>query len=317
MIMSFSIRRASVNDRPRLLEISSQIWEGDDYIPNVIDTWITDPNAELAVAVEKGTADGKDLVIAFARCSRLASGYAWLEGARTDPGYRNRGASKALLRYFLAQLQAEDAKTVALSTYVENKASIHIIEREGFRRREEYVYAERTSLQRGALQTTVSEQPAHERDQRGIHTVDARAGLRFWKSLREPVRFVPDGWKFIPAELGHRPVEARLELLATDHQKPSTAVAVISKRGVATGILSIGLYATDPGDAGRLLDEANRRYPVERSELMIWPSSVSSEIVATARDRGYSVWNDGNPDVFIYELTLAMKPQSTTSSKEG
>ncbi len=293
-----------------MLEISSQIWEGDDYVPDVVDAWITDPNGELAVAVVRDEADGRDLVVGFARCSRLASDYAWLEGARTDPGYRNRGAGKALLRYFLAQLRADNARTVALSTYVENKASIHLIELEGFRRVEEYVYAERVQPQRRVLRTAAPERRPRGQDHEEIQAVDSREGQRFLESLREPVRFVPDGWKFIPMELGCSLIEARLELLGAKRERRLTTMAAISRSGAATGVLSIGLYATDAGDARCLLDEAERRHPMERSELMIWPSAASNEIVGVARDRGYSVWSNGQSDVFVYERTLATQPAS-------
>ena len=309
-MMNVSIRPAAIKDRPRLLEISSQIWEGDDYVPDVVDAWIADPNAELAVAVATDDTNGTDLVVGFARRSRLASDYAWLEGARTDPGYRNRGVGRALLTHFLAQLRAESVKKVALSTYVENKASIHIIEQEGFRRAEEYIYAERVQPQRHVLPTTVPQRRRREQGRSGIQAVDSREGRRFLESLSEPVRFVPDGWKFIPMELGCSLLEARLELLGAKRERRLAAIAAISRSGSATGVLSIGLYAKDPGDARGLLDEAERRYPMERSELMIWPSAASSEIVGVARDRGYSVWSNGQNDVFVYERTLATQPDS-------
>jgi hypothetical protein len=59
------VRQAAVTDRARILEISSQIWDGNDYVPEVLDAWFADAEGELVVA----TLDGH--VIAFAHRSWL------------------------------------------------------------------------------------------------------------------------------------------------------------------------------------------------------------------------------------------------------
>ncbi|MBN1859617.1 GNAT family N-acetyltransferase [Candidatus Bipolaricaulota bacterium] len=304
-MMDFQIRRAETKDRPRLLEISSQIWEGDDYIPDVVDAWIADPSGELAVAVETGQSGGTDLVVGFARCSRLAPHYAWLEGARTDPGHRNRGAGKALLDYFLSDLRSKDVRTVGLSTYIENKASIHIIERKGFRRVEEYVYAERTPNRETGGQSSTSERSRLGQEFPKVSSIGSKEALDFLGSLNGGVRFISDGWKFIPVRLGRNLVDARVQFSSVRRQGQLSGVAAISKHGSATGFLSIGLYGTDPETVTCLLDEAVLRFPIERSELMLWPSPVSDEILDVIRARGYSVWNEGRGDVYVYELGLA------------
>lgn len=298
-MMDFRIRRAEPKDRPRLLEISSQIWEGDDYIPDVIDAWIADPDGELAVAVQQSSTGASGFVVGFARCSRLAPSFAWLEGARTDPVHRNRGASKALLEYFLAGLRDRNVRTVALSTYVENKASIHIIEREGFRCVEEYVYAERITTPENAPGKTVS-----RRDKAIISPIDGGEALDLLGSLGDGIRFLPDGWKFIPVELGLQLFEARVELLGAYRQRRLSAMASVSRSGIATGFLSVGLYAMLPEDAACLLHEVESRFPIERSELMLWPAPTSGDVLDVVRNRGYSVWNEGRSDVFVYELAL-------------
>ncbi len=305
-MIDFSIRRAQTSDRSRLVEISSQIWEGDDYIPDVVDAWIADPSGELAVAIETRQSDGKDLVVGFARCSRLAPDYAWLEGARTDPDYRNRGASKALLDYFLSELRSQNVRTVGLSTYIENKASIHIIERRGFRRMEEYVYAERIPQRNADGQSPTPERSGPGRDLPKGSSIGCEEALGFLGSLGRGARFVSDGWKFIPIALGHQLINARVEFLGTYREGRLSSVGTVSKHGAAAGFLSIGLYGgTDREDVARLLDEAMERFPIERSDLMLWPAPVSDEISDAIRDRGYSIWNKGREDVFIYEKGLA------------
>ena len=77
--MAFELRLATSEDRPRILEISAQIWEGEDYVPAVIDDWLSAPGSELLVATLAGE------LIAFAHLQWLSPHYVWLEGIRTDP----------------------------------------------------------------------------------------------------------------------------------------------------------------------------------------------------------------------------------------
>ena len=90
--------------------------------------------------------DGK--LVSFARRSYLLPGYAWFEGARTDPAYRNMGVFQAISRHFLEAMQREGADTIGLSTHVDNKASIHIIEKSGFRKAASYIYLEVGAMRR-------------------------------------------------------------------------------------------------------------------------------------------------------------------------
>ena len=86
----FVLRRATADDKPRILEISSQIWEGEDYVPGVIDRWLTDEAGEVVVALADGVLTG------FARHSLLLPGFAWFEGIRTDPARQNRGRARPI-----------------------------------------------------------------------------------------------------------------------------------------------------------------------------------------------------------------------------
>jgi GNAT superfamily N-acetyltransferase len=94
-MMAFELRLATKEDKPRILEISAQIWEGEDYVPVVVDDWLAAAGSELVVATLAGE------LIAFAHLQWLAPEYVWLEGIRTDPARRNLGAGKALTDYLL------------------------------------------------------------------------------------------------------------------------------------------------------------------------------------------------------------------------
>jgi GNAT superfamily N-acetyltransferase len=106
--MRLILRRATPDDKPRILEIVAQIWEGDDDVPAVIDGWLADENGEVTVAALDGE------VISFAGFSWLLPGYAWFEGLRTEPTRRNIGAAKAIIHYFLDKARAGGAQGAGL-----------------------------------------------------------------------------------------------------------------------------------------------------------------------------------------------------------
>ena len=85
--MKIALRKAVATDKERIADISSQIWESDDYVTSVFDDWLADKSGEVIVAL----LDGK--LIGFARRTYLLPGYAWFEGIRTDPAYSNTGAA--------------------------------------------------------------------------------------------------------------------------------------------------------------------------------------------------------------------------------
>ena len=46
-----TLRKAIASDKPRITEISSQIWDGEDYVPDVLDDWLANLNGEVIVAM--------------------------------------------------------------------------------------------------------------------------------------------------------------------------------------------------------------------------------------------------------------------------
>jgi len=97
--MAVQVRLASLNARERILAIYSRIWEGEDYIPHVLDRWFSEGGLFVAELAGK--------VVGFAKNTELSPGEIWLEGLRVDPEHQGKGVAKALAR---AQLEAALAK---------------------------------------------------------------------------------------------------------------------------------------------------------------------------------------------------------------
>ena len=122
------IRPARPSDKAGTLALVAQIWEGNDYIPEVWDEWLADQQGELTVA----ELDGR--VVCVAKLSCLRPGHWWLAGMRVDPAFQGRGIAKAVTRYQL-DLAARIAEgTLGLGTSSENAPVHHMMDRFGFER---------------------------------------------------------------------------------------------------------------------------------------------------------------------------------------
>lgn len=123
-----NLRRAKREDKKQILDISRTIWDGDDYIPNIVDKWIKDEEGEFTVAQVDGIIKG------FAKFTVLSPGEFWLEGIRVDRNSRGLGMGKEITKYFIQKAKQMNFKLLGLSTYVENYESISIIERYNFKK---------------------------------------------------------------------------------------------------------------------------------------------------------------------------------------
>lgn len=142
-------RRVCSRDKARIIEISSTIWEGHDYIPNIIDQWIADDRGEFTMIIDE------DQIVGFGKLTFTNPGIGWLEGLRVAPEVRSKGYAKELTRYYIEKGQKLGFKKLRLSTYYENYASIHIIEKFGFHKIADFFQAEREVDQNKRVETDV------------------------------------------------------------------------------------------------------------------------------------------------------------------
>jgi GNAT superfamily N-acetyltransferase len=130
--MGVIIKRAQPEDKGDILEISAQVWEGHDYLPLVLDLWLTEGG--LWVAELNGR------VVGFAKTSSLSPGELWFEGLRVGPEYRNRGIARALAKAQLEDALTQAPRSIRFATAEVNHESIHIAEELGFREIARFTY---------------------------------------------------------------------------------------------------------------------------------------------------------------------------------
>jgi len=294
--MGVTIRTARLADRERILAISSRIWEGDDFVPRVIDEWLLMRDSEVAVADLNGS------VIAFARTHTLTPGYVWLEGIRTDPVEQGRGAGKALTEYFIEKAVREGAQRIGLSTYVENYASIHIVEHYGFERQASFLLAEASlsSPARAAAELSPAVSP--------VPLDEARAWILGSPALAKSHGFLPQGWKFWPiarAGLTAWPsFDKAVGLRAGDGSLRSLLVVCQPDHGPRETTID---FADGPlEDLDTLVRHALALYPGIKTIQVMVPRSdeKTAALLQTVTALEFDVWRHGEPDVFVYERAV-------------
>ncbi len=120
------IREIKLSDKKEVLRISSQIWEGDDYVSNVFDKWVTDDDGLFTGYWEN------EKLIGFGRMRFLTPTDIWLEALRKDPHTNFKGVGNKIAKYYMKQLKGKKINSVRFSTYFGNIASIKLNEKLGF-----------------------------------------------------------------------------------------------------------------------------------------------------------------------------------------
>jgi GNAT superfamily N-acetyltransferase len=124
--MDLVFRPARPEDKPRVQEITAHTWDDGDYIPEVWDNWLADPQGELAVAVDD------DVVVALSKLTQVVGDQWWIEGLRVDPERRLRGIGQAMVAYQVARAKRFGGRVLRYATGIRNEGSHRIAERTGF-----------------------------------------------------------------------------------------------------------------------------------------------------------------------------------------
>lgn len=124
-------RPALPKDTQDVMELTSKIWEGDDYVPYVWDEWLADCEGLLAVCEYGGK------VIGLGKLTLLTRDQWWLEGLRVHPGYEDRGIASHLNDYLLNFWDEKGNGVVRLATASKREKVKHLSEKRGFHLRGE------------------------------------------------------------------------------------------------------------------------------------------------------------------------------------
>ncbi len=136
----WSIRPARPEDQGDVEAICAQIWEGHDYIPEVWQEWLNDPDGQLSVVTLK------DRVVGLGKLTRIADDEWWLEGLRVDPAYRRLGVAHLLQSHQVGLAERTGRGVLRFATGSWNLPVHRNAARDGFRRVAEFLAYEAEPL---------------------------------------------------------------------------------------------------------------------------------------------------------------------------
>jgi N-acetylglutamate synthase-like GNAT family acetyltransferase len=121
-----NFRKAQIDDKKYITEISNATWGGNDYLKNIFEKWMHEKNSDFSVLEE----DGK--VIGTIKLTYLQDKEYWLEGLRIHPDYQGRGYAKYLTVEYLKKIKNFDFNLVGMATFYTSK-SVDIVKKYGFK----------------------------------------------------------------------------------------------------------------------------------------------------------------------------------------
>ena len=120
-----TLRPVRPADRDRVVEMTSDIWDGDDYIADVFDEWVADASA----AFQAMEVDG--VVVGLQRLRPYAPGLVWYEGLRVATSHQRQGIARAMLDSAIVEAREQGSAEIRLATF--NEIAGHLFESAGFR----------------------------------------------------------------------------------------------------------------------------------------------------------------------------------------
>lgn len=142
-------RPALQKDTDDVLELSSHIWEGGDYLPRVWEEWLNDPDGMLGVAELGGRVVGTFKITKF-----IAEEW-YLEGLRVHPDFQERGIASHIHEYVLETWRRMGKGVLRLTTGSYNIKVHKMCERTGFKRIAEFIPYRAPKLPEGTSNFTL------------------------------------------------------------------------------------------------------------------------------------------------------------------
>jgi GNAT superfamily N-acetyltransferase len=287
--LTISFRRVTPDDMPRVLEISAGVWDGQDYVPSVLDEWLAADDADL-IGVLAG-----DLLVGFGHCVWMSPAYAWFEGLRIDAAWRNRGIARALHEHMLEWAHARGAMRVGLSVYLDNQASLRIVESHHFERAASFVVLEAPA---GAAQHAQALRAAD-----AVQVAPAEAAQYISRSafLERASGFLPRNWRFYPYALTSGQALAQMtHLLGIRREGRLEALACVG-RGEAAPALALNFLDGSPDAMAVLARHILSLAGDALVEAMAPAGDGGNALLEVLSGLGFLPWNNLAADVFVYE----------------
>lgn len=121
------VRVARAEDKDAVIAFCQHTFSWGDYIAEVWEHWLTDPNGQLFVGV------ANDQPISLMHVALIGE-MAWLEGMRVHPDFRRQGIARVVETEGRAWARARGCRVARLATSIKNLAAQALLGLNGYRR---------------------------------------------------------------------------------------------------------------------------------------------------------------------------------------
>lgn len=126
-------RPALEKDTEGVMELCTHIWDGGDYIPQVWEEWLADPDGLLGVAESIGR------VVGVFKLTKFQEQEWYMEGLRVHPDFQGKGIAAQIHEYVLESWRRMGSGIIRLTTGSYNVKVHHLCEQTGFKRIAEFI----------------------------------------------------------------------------------------------------------------------------------------------------------------------------------
>ncbi len=289
--MKLYFRDLTKNDIPAILDISKDIWEGDDYIPDVIERWLNDKdNLAYGVFLEE---EMKEL-IGLGRVKMFPNGVAWLEGGRVKITHQKQGIGRDLMKYAIDYAIQAGAKVAQYDTSSRNFGSISLAKFHGFK--------EKKRME--VLECKLSELKLDISDFSQIRKITNEEAINLYKKMDiGPGDELNIGWSYIPLSN----LEEKNSLWLTNSkailQKIDMGSHDIPEKPSEKEIWII-VYG-DPYAACKLISYT-LSFEIDKDKIDVVELYCKAELVKYVKELGFKdpSWEDEPVAVVLYEKIL-------------
>jgi len=289
--MKLYFRDLTKKDIPAILDISKDIWEGDDYIPDVIERWLNEKgNLAYGAFLEE---EMKEL-IGLGRVKMFPNGIAWLEGGRVKITHQKQGIGRDLMKYAIDYAIQVGAKVAQYDTSSRNFGSKALAKFHGFK--------EKKRME--VLECKISELKLNLSDFSQIRKItNEEAKSKYKKMDIGPGDEINIGWSFIALSS----LEDKNSVWLTNSEAILQKIDIKSQaqpENPRENELWIIVYG-DPLAACKLISYT-LSFEIDKNEIDLVELYCKAEILEYVKELGFKdpSWEDEPVAVVLYEKKL-------------
>jgi len=289
--MEIYFRELKIEDIPAINYISNNIWEGDDYIPEVIEEWLQQKECMNYGAFKDKE---KKILIGFGRVKIISKELAWLEGGRVKSSLQHQGIGKVMINYALEYAKQIHIKTAQYSTWSKNFDSVSLAKKFGFQKKMCMDY----------LESDIKTIKLIEKPSSKVENISAKEALKIYGNIPNgPGEELCVGWSYIPLKLEN--------LVSKNWSWIRNSGAILQKIEFKRTHLQevpksneIWMIVYGELTAARELIQFTVQNELKKNDFEIFAVFCLSDIATIIKEIGFSYYDEERSGVVLFEKKL-------------